>query len=116
VTAGARFVARFQKTQKGAEIQPSAVYAAEATEVLLDAIGRSDGSRASVIEQLFRTKVRDGLLGSFAFDANGDTTEAPITVLRVARAGDSNAVTSVEGGVVEQVMRPSPKLVEQAAR
>ena len=35
-------------------VEPSAVYAAQATEVLLDAIARSDGTRASVLDELFR--------------------------------------------------------------
>lgn len=109
--AGAAFVARFRKTQPGAEIDPSAVYAAQATEVLLDAIARSDGTRESVLAELFRTRVANGLLGSFGFDENGDVTEAPVTILRVARGGSSNRVAGVEGGVVVRVVRPSRHLV-----
>jgi branched-chain amino acid transport system substrate-binding protein len=56
--------------------------AAQATEVLLDAIGRSDGTRASVVEELFATKVENGILGSFSFDAYGDIDPAPIGVYR----------------------------------
>jgi hypothetical protein len=41
---------------------------------MLDAIARSDGTRASVTKELLRTRVRDGLIGSFRFDRNGDTT------------------------------------------
>jgi hypothetical protein len=70
--AGARFVERFGRTQAGSPVVPSAVYAAQATEVLLDAIRRSDGTRSSVVEELFRTRVSDGLLGSFSFDRNGE--------------------------------------------
>jgi branched-chain amino acid transport system substrate-binding protein len=109
--AGARWVERFAATQPGVEIEPSAVYAAQATEVLLDAIARSDGTRASVVDELFETRVRNGLLGAFGFDANGDITESPVTVMRVARGGGSNRILSVEGGVVERVVRPSPRLV-----
>jgi hypothetical protein len=58
--AGRRFVRTFAVAQPGAEIQPSAVYAAQATEVLLDAIARSDGTRASVIHKLFETNVKGG--------------------------------------------------------
>jgi branched-chain amino acid transport system substrate-binding protein len=108
---GARFVEAFGRMQPGVEIEPSAVYAAQATEVLLDAIARSDGTRGSVLDELFRTRVQNGLLGSFGFDRNGDTTESPITILRVAGGGGSNTVMSVEGGVVEGVVRPSPRLV-----
>ena len=43
--AGEAFVKRFGRTQAGATVEPSAVYAAQATEVLLDAIARSDGTR-----------------------------------------------------------------------
>ena len=41
-------------------IEPSAVYAAQTTEVLLDAIARSDGSRSSVTDELFATASRTG--------------------------------------------------------
>ncbi len=109
--AGARFVRRFAQTQAGAEIEPSAVYAAQATEVLLDAIARSDGTRGSILRALFATRVTDGLLGSFGFDANGDITESPTTILRVGRGASSNGIASVEGGIVERVVRPSPSLV-----
>jgi hypothetical protein len=64
-----------------------------------------------VLDELFRTRVRNGLLGSFGFDPNGDTTESPITILRVVGGGGSNAIQSVEGSVVEAVVRPSPRLV-----
>ena len=56
--------------------------AAQATEVLLDAIARSDGSRASVVKELFATKVENGILGSFAFDEFGDIEPAPVGVYR----------------------------------
>ena len=79
--------------------------------MLLDAIARSDGTRGSVLNELFRTRVQNGLLGAFGFDRNGDTTESPITILRVAGGGGSNTVMSVEGAVVEGVVRPSPRLV-----
>ena len=65
-------------------MEPAAVYAAQAADVLLDAIARSDGTRESVLEELFATRVERGLLGSFGFDENGDITESPITILRVA--------------------------------
>jgi hypothetical protein len=57
------------------------------------------------------TRVDDGLLGSFRFDENGDITESPITILRVARGGASSRIPSLEGGIVERVVRPSPSLV-----
>jgi DNA-binding SARP family transcriptional activator/ABC-type branched-subunit amino acid transport system substrate-binding protein len=109
--AGKRFVHAFAATQPGVDIQPTAVYAAQAAEVLLDAIARSDGTRASVIRQLFRTKVKDGLLGDFTFDENGDISASPVTILRAERAGGSNTVQSFEGARIVRIERPSVGLV-----
>jgi DNA-binding SARP family transcriptional activator/ABC-type branched-subunit amino acid transport system substrate-binding protein len=108
--AGTRFVERFGRTQAGAPVQPSAVYAAQATHVLLDAIRRSDGTRSSVVEELFRTRVSDGLLGSFSFDRNGDISESPITILQVRPSGASRG-GEFEGAAVVRVVRPSASLV-----
>ena len=108
---GARFVERFGKTQAGAGIEPSSVYAAQATEVLLDAIARSDGTRPSVVDELFRTRITGGLLGSFGFDRNGDITESPVTIVRVRGGGSSTTIGSIDGGVVDRVVRPRVSLV-----
>ena len=79
--AGKRFVREFGPVLAlpGALGAPEA---AQATEVLLDAIARSDGTRASVVEELFATKVENGILGSFSFDRNGDIDPAPVGVYR----------------------------------
>jgi ABC-type branched-subunit amino acid transport system substrate-binding protein len=108
---GARFVERFGKTQAGVGVEPSAVQTAQATHVLLDAIARSDGTRASIVEELFRTRVKNGLLGSFGFDRNGDITESPVTIVRVVRQGKSTVNQSIDGAVVERVVRPKASLV-----
>jgi DNA-binding SARP family transcriptional activator/ABC-type branched-subunit amino acid transport system substrate-binding protein len=109
--AGARWARRFGATQRGVPVEPSAVYVAQATEVLLDAIARSDGTRASVVHELFETRVTDGLLGSFRFDANGDISESPVTIVRVERPSSGNKILSVAGAKVASVERPSPALV-----
>jgi branched-chain amino acid transport system substrate-binding protein len=74
--AGAEFAAEFKPTLGGKEIDPYAIYGAQAARVLLDAIAASDGSRASVIEQMFNASVKDGLLGSFDINENGDPSGA----------------------------------------
>ena len=56
--------------------------AAQAAAILLDAIGRSDGTRASVVRELFASRVVDGILGSFSFDRFGDIVPAPVGVYR----------------------------------
>lgn len=81
--AGKKFVADFAKFQKSATVDPYAVYAAQAAEVLLDAIARSDGTRNSVSDQLYKTNVKDGILGSFTLDSNGDTSLRAITIYKI---------------------------------
>jgi ABC-type branched-subunit amino acid transport system substrate-binding protein/DNA-binding beta-propeller fold protein YncE len=80
--SGRRFVEAFEKVIRG-RVAPYTVTTAQATEVLLDAIAASDGTRASVTKNLLRTRVEDGILGSFEFDANGDTTAAGVTMYRI---------------------------------
>jgi len=62
-------------------------YVAQAASVLLDAIAASDGTRASVTEHVLSTKVRNGIIGSFGFDKNGDSTYNPIMIFVVAGGG-----------------------------
>jgi branched-chain amino acid transport system substrate-binding protein len=82
---GQRFAREF-KRRFGALPCCFSVQTAEATNVVLDAITQSDGSRASVLRNIFRTRVRNGLLGSFELDRYGDTTLRKIAVYRI-RAG-----------------------------
>jgi SARP family transcriptional regulator, regulator of embCAB operon len=79
---GARFVASFSK-KFGAEPDRFAVNAAQAIDVLLDAIARSDGTRASVTKKLFATRVSNGILGSFWITPTGDTTLNAVAIYRV---------------------------------
>jgi branched-chain amino acid transport system substrate-binding protein len=77
---GKKFVEDFGATQAGGQVDPYSSYAAQSTEVLLTAIENSDGTRADVAEQLLKTKVTDGILGSFQIDENGDTNSNPVTM------------------------------------
>ena len=83
--AGRRFAAEFRATQRGRPIDFYAPYAAQATEVLLNAIAHSDGSRASVARELLRVRLSDGIFGPFAFDRNGDPTENLLPIFRVTK-------------------------------
>jgi ABC-type branched-subunit amino acid transport system substrate-binding protein len=80
--AGATFVARFTAAI-GEQPDPTSVYAAQAADVLLDAIGRSNGTRASVLQQLFATQVHNRIIGSFTITPQGDTTARTITIYRI---------------------------------
>jgi branched-chain amino acid transport system substrate-binding protein len=81
-TAGRNFVASFSK-KVGGPPTGFAVHAAQAMDVLLDAIGRSDGTRASVTRNLFSTRISNGVLGSFWITSTGDTTLNAITIFRI---------------------------------
>jgi branched-chain amino acid transport system substrate-binding protein len=72
---GKAFITAFSKylhLKKGELPPPYSVYQAQAAQVLLDAIARSDGTRASVTRELFKTNVKNGIMGTFHFDTNGD--------------------------------------------
>jgi branched-chain amino acid transport system substrate-binding protein len=79
---GKKFVSDF-KAQVGAEPDPYSVYAAQAAAVLLDSIAKSDGTRPAVAQNLFKTDVKDGILGSFKIDQNGDTNNNPVTIYQI---------------------------------
>jgi branched-chain amino acid transport system substrate-binding protein len=80
--------------------------AGQATEVVLQAIARSDGSRASVLKALRASKVRNGILGSFGFDANGDITTASIPIVRITGTTRPNAGLpgAFQGSVLDRII------------
>jgi branched-chain amino acid transport system substrate-binding protein len=80
--------------------------AAEVTEVVLGAIARSDGTRASVLEQIQATQVKDGLLGSFSFDRHGDMTPPKVAVVRVTGSTPANVHLPglLQGAVIDRVV------------
>jgi branched-chain amino acid transport system substrate-binding protein len=80
--AGRRFATDFER-RFGALPCCISVAAAQAMEIFLDAIAASDGSRADVTRNVLHARVTNGLLGSFRFDAAGDTTGNTIAVYRI---------------------------------
>ena len=80
--AGKAFIVGLGKVA-GNEPNPYSVYAAQAAEVLIAAIARSDGSRGSISAQLFNTKVKNGLLGPFTINKNGDTSSNPVAIYKI---------------------------------
>jgi DNA-binding SARP family transcriptional activator/ABC-type branched-subunit amino acid transport system substrate-binding protein/DNA-binding beta-propeller fold protein YncE len=99
---GARFVARFGATL-GQTPEQYAVYAAQATQLLLDAIAHSNGTRASVNHELLTSKVHHGILGDFAITPSGDTTANKVTIYRLT-SGKLIRLT---------VLTPPPNLVKR---
>ena len=87
---GATFAEEFGATLGGQPIDPYAIYGVQAARILLDAIAASDGSRQSVIDNLFETTVEDGYLGSFEINENGDPSgaEGAVVGFTIYRATD----------------------------
>ena len=77
----------------GAGPDYGAAYGAQAAEILLDAIARSDGTRGSVTREVFRTRVTDGILGDIRFDRNGDLVDSPFTFVRMVGGTTTDANT-----------------------
>jgi len=90
------------------------LHAAQAAEVVLAAIARSDGTRAAVLRELQASGVRDGILGTFRFDGNGDITPAKLTVLRVTgrSAADERLPAVYQGATVDRVLEVPTSLVD----
>ena len=103
--AGRRF-ARELGASATHTVGPGVLEAGQATELLMDAIARSDGTRGSVLDELHASEVKDGILGSFRFDANGDITTASIPILRIT--GTTPPGTDLpklfQGAVVDRVV------------
>jgi branched-chain amino acid transport system substrate-binding protein len=74
--AAQTFIEDFKKTIPGKSVDPYAILGAQAARVLLDAIEKSDGTRQGIIDEVFKTKINNGLIGSFEINENGDITGA----------------------------------------
>lgn len=79
--AGATFVKSFGK-QIGTTPNPYAAYGAESMEVLLQAVAKGGGQRASTTKSLFGLSVTNGILGSFTINSQGDTSGTSITIYK----------------------------------
>jgi branched-chain amino acid transport system substrate-binding protein len=78
--AGKTFFDDFSEEEGGKPLEVYTVYAAAAAQVLLDAIGRSDGSREDVTAKLFETDIPDSVVGDMSFNEQGDPQNAAETV------------------------------------
>jgi branched-chain amino acid transport system substrate-binding protein len=83
---GQQFVQEYESRYDD-DIQPYTAYAYEAANVMLDAIERAskDGevTRETVLKQIFATEDYNGVLGTWSFDEDGDTTLTELSVQRV---------------------------------
>jgi branched-chain amino acid transport system substrate-binding protein len=101
---GKAFLVAFTKALGGTQPDPYAVYAAQAAIVLLNAVSKSNGTRASVTQQIFKTNLPNSITGTVAFNANGDVQGGPVAIYAI-RAGKQTDYT---------VLRPPSSLVKAA--
>jgi branched-chain amino acid transport system substrate-binding protein len=94
---GGQFAQKFQQqVLKGKPVDPYAILAVQAADVVLQAIANSDGSRASILEEAFKLKVDDGYIGGFEFNENGDVTGASGAVLTFSVYRGTNKLTTLK--------------------
>jgi len=82
---GKKFLVAFAKYQGKKGVDPYAVYAAQTAQIMLGAIAKSNGTRLSVVRNVFKTKVRGGIMGTFAFDKKGDICPTKIISFYVVK-------------------------------
>ena len=104
----ADFADKLKEALGGKPVDPYAIYGAQAAQIILDAIANGDGSRQSVIDGIFSTKVENGLLGTFEISENGDPEQAGGAVVgfTIYRAEDKL--------VTETTLSPKPETVDAA--
>lgn len=84
--AGKQFLKDFEAKYGEKNPDRYAVYGYESMSLILDAIkraGEKGNDRAAVLEQIFATKEREGVFGTYGIDANGDITLTPYGVYRI---------------------------------
>jgi branched-chain amino acid transport system substrate-binding protein len=83
---GQQFVQDYESQHDDA-VQPYTAYAYEAANVMLDAIERAskegEVTREAVLQQVFATEDFDGVLGTWSFDEDGDTSLTELSVQQV---------------------------------
>lgn len=84
--------------------------AAAATQALLEAIRRSDGSRASIVDELARGRAAGTVVGTVSFDANGDPTRSPVSIYRISKEASPGPHLPVSGLKLDRVLEADPAL------
>ena len=88
-SAGQNFIDTYEQNYDD-DVQPYTAYAYEAANVLLDAIERASKEaggevpdRKAVVEQVFATENYHGVLGTWSFDNDGDTSLTKLSIQEV---------------------------------
>jgi branched-chain amino acid transport system substrate-binding protein len=83
--AGKQFAQAFGKSigKPASAVNPYSNYGATAMTVVLSAIAKSDGTRASVASHFFNASFTNTPIGNFALNANGDTNAGVISFYQI---------------------------------
>ncbi|MGO9900493.1 MAG: branched-chain amino acid ABC transporter substrate-binding protein [Solirubrobacteraceae bacterium] len=88
---GKQFLANYKAAYGVSNPDPYAIYGYEAMKLGLDTIaslGANGDNRADVLKALFAIKDRNSVLGTYGFNANGDTTLKSYGLYKVGSNGD----------------------------
>ncbi|HWC86273.1 MAG TPA: branched-chain amino acid ABC transporter substrate-binding protein [Solirubrobacteraceae bacterium] len=88
---GKQFLTAYKAKYGVGNPDPYAIYGYEVMKLGLDTItglGANGNSKAAVLKALFATKARHSVLGTYGFDANGDTTLKSYGLYKVGSTGD----------------------------
>ena len=94
--AGREFINAYKADTGVSRVEPYTAYAAQAAQVLLDAIAASGDDRAAIIDYILGSEI-DGILGQFSINEEGDVSSGAVTVYRGPDWNDVEVITpSVE--------------------
>jgi branched-chain amino acid transport system substrate-binding protein len=88
---GRTFLAAYTAAYQDSHPDPYAIYGFEGMKLALDTIaglGPKGNDKAAVLAALLATKSRASVLGTYGFDANGDTTLTAYGLYKVGATGD----------------------------
>jgi hypothetical protein len=91
--------------------EPFVLNAAQAADAVMRAIARSDGSRASVLDEIRSTPVKNGVLGDFRFN-RGDIAPATVPIFRVTgrTPASEKGFDLFDGAVIDYVFEVPARL------
>jgi branched-chain amino acid transport system substrate-binding protein len=96
---GKKFIADFKAKYGTGNPDPYAIYGYEAMQLVLDTIkaaGSNGTSRDGFLTQLFKTKDRSSVLGTYSIDANGDTTLSDYGLYKVGPDGNPTYESTIK--------------------
>jgi branched-chain amino acid transport system substrate-binding protein len=92
---GKAFIAGLRKYAKvKGQMPPYPIYQGQSAQLMFDAIAKSNGTRLGVVRAVMKSRVNNGIMGTFHFDKNGDIVPTKyITIERIV--GTTGVYTDV---------------------